>query len=110
VLAARAIGASDGRIILRHIVPNVFAIFIVISTIQLGAVIIAESSLSFLGVGVPVNVPTWGGMLAAATESDLQVSHWQVIFPGIAISLAVFGINFLGDALRDVLDPKLRGR
>ena len=108
VLAARAIGSSDVRIILRHMVPNCFAIFIILATITLGFAIIVESSLSFLGVGVPPNVSTWGGMLADAAVSDIQTAPWLSIFPGIAISLAVFGVNLLGDAMRDVLDPRLR--
>ena len=110
VLAARAIGASDWGIIFRHMVPNCFAIFIVLGTITLGLAIIVESSLSFLGVGVPPNVPTWGGMLSDAAYTDIGGAPWLSIFPGIALALAVFAINFLGDAMRDVLDPWLRGR
>ena len=84
--------------------------FIVLATITLGLAIIVESSLSFLGVGVPPNVPTWGGMLSDAAYTDIGGAPWLSIFPGIALALAVFAINFLGDAMRDVLDPWLRGR
>lgn len=110
VLAARAVGASDLRIILRHIVPNCFAIFIILATLNLGYAIIVESSLSFLGVGVPPNVPTWGSMLSEGGGlTYMYTAPWLTLFPGIAIALAVFGINLLGDSLRDVLDPRLRG-
>ena len=109
VLAARAIGCSDLRIILRHLVPNCLAVFMILSTITVGYAIILESSFSFLGVGVPPDVPTWGGMLADAGESDIQNAPWLYIFPGVAIALTVFAINMLGDAMRDVLDPRLRG-
>lgn len=108
VLAARALGCSRSRIVLRHIVPNLISIYIVLVTIQLGLAITTEASLSFLGLGVPPDVPTWGGMLTAAARAFVAVAPWLVIFPGVAIALAVFGANLLGDALRDVLDPKLR--
>jgi len=110
VLAARAIGAPSSRIVLRHILPNIAAMYIILVTIQLGLAITTEASLSFLGVGVPPDVPSWGGMLTVAAESFHGVAPWLAIFPGVAIALSVFGVNLLGDALRDVLDPKLRGR
>jgi len=109
VLAARAIGASQLRIILLYMAPNCFGIFLVLFTITVGFAIVVESSLSFLGLGVPPDVPTWGKMLADAGRTDLESTPWQSIFPGAAISLTVFAVNFLGDALRDVLDPRLRG-
>jgi len=109
VLAARAIGASQLRIIALYMAPNCFAIFLVLFTITVGFAIVVESSLSFLGLGVPPDVPTWGKMLADAGRTDIQSTPWQSIFPGAAISLTVFAVNFLGDALRDVLDPRLRG-
>ena len=109
VLAARAIGAGDGRIILRHIVPNCLAIFIILATLNLGYAIIVESSLSFLGVGVPPDVPTWGSMLSEVGVTQIEDAPWLAIFPGLFLSLAVFGVNLVGDALRDVLDPRLRG-
>ena len=109
ILAARAIGAGDGRIILRHMVPNCFAIFIILATLNLGYAIIVESSLSFLGVGVPPDVPTWGSMLSEVGVTYIEIAPWLAIFPGLFLSLAVFGVNLVGDALRDVLDPRLRG-
>ncbi|MXZ91700.1 MAG: ABC transporter permease [Chloroflexi bacterium] len=108
-LAAQAIGAGSIRIMLRHILPNVVASYIVLGTITLGFAIIIEASLSFLGVGVPPDIPTWGGMLTRGTE-EIRIAWWLAVFPGIAISVVVFAINFLGDALRDTLDPRLRGR
>jgi peptide/nickel transport system permease protein len=110
VLAARAVGASDLRIIVRHIVPNCLAIFIILATLNLGYAIIVEASLSFLGVGVPPNVPTWGSMLSEGGGlTYMYTAPWLTLFPGVAIALAVFGVNLLGDSLRDVLDPRLRG-
>lgn len=109
VVSARAVGASDFRIILLHIVPNCMALFIILITLNLGYAIIVEASLSFLGAGVPPDVATWGGMLARGGLTYIETAYWLAIFPGIALSLAVFGINMLGDAMRDVLDPRLRG-
>jgi len=109
VLAARAMGASDIRIILRHVLPNVLAPILVISTLQMGVVIISEASLNFLGVGVQSSVPTWGGMLSDGREF-MRDAWWLATFPGIAISLVVLGVNLLGDGLRDALDPRLRRR
>jgi peptide/nickel transport system permease protein len=109
VLAARAMGASDLRIILRHVLPNVLAPILVISTLQMGTVIISEASLNFLGIGVQSLVPTWGGMLADGREFMRQ-AWWLSTFPGIAISIVVLSINLVGDGLRDALDPRLRRR
>lgn len=109
-LAARAIGAGPGRIMIRHILPNVMASFIVLSTISLGFAIIIEASLSFLGVGIPPDIPTWGGMLTLGASKYVNIAPWLAVFPGIAIAVVVFSVNLLGDSLRDVLDPKLRGR
>ena len=109
VLAARAISASPLRIVLRHILPNVAATYIVLSTITLGFAIVVEASLSFLGVGIPPDVPTWGGMLTLGASRYVNIAPWLAIFPGIAITLVVFAVNLLGDSLRDVLDPRLRG-
>ncbi len=108
VLAARAIGADSWRIVMKHLAPNCMAIFIILFTITLGLAIIVESSLSFLGVGVPPNVPSWGGMLSEAGAGNFDRAPWLAIVPGVAISSVVFAVNFLGDALRDVLDPRLR--
>ncbi|MDA1220250.1 MAG: ABC transporter permease [Chloroflexi bacterium] len=108
-LAARAIGATAGRIVWKHMLPNVMATYIVLITITLGFAIVVEAALSFLGVGVPPDIATWGGMLQLGRKY-IDVSSWLPLFPGIAIALVVFSVNFLGDGLRDVLDPKLRGR
>ena len=109
VLAARAVGARDWRIILRHMAPNCLATYIVFATFSLGFAIVAEASLSFLGLGVPPSVPTWGGMVNGATRTGIDVVPWLGVFPGLALATIVFGANLLGDALRDLLDPRLRG-
>lgn len=109
VEAARAVGARHGRIILRYILPNVMAPIIIIATISLGFAILAESALSFLGLGVPPPYPSWGEMLSGSGRSYMHKAPWMATWPGVAISLAVFGFNMLGDALRDLLDPRLRG-
>ena len=110
VTAALAVGASPRRIIFRHIVPNCFATYLVLATYYLGFAIIIESSLSFLGVGAPPDQPSWGGMLVRAAGAHVKAGPWLAIFPGLAIFLVVMGFNLLGDALRDVFDPRLRGR
>jgi peptide/nickel transport system permease protein len=107
--AARAMGAGHLRVILKHILPNVLATIVVIATIGLGGVILAESALSFLGFGVPPPHPSWGSMLSGSGRTYMYNAPWIAIWPGVAISLVVFGFNMLGDALRDVLDPRLRG-
>jgi peptide/nickel transport system permease protein len=109
VEAARAVGRGHGRIIVRHILPNVAATVIILATIGLGTAILAESALSFLGFGVPPPYPAWGAMLSGSGRTYMFRAPWMAIWPGVAISLAVFGFNMLGDALRDVLDPRLRG-
>ncbi len=109
VEAVRALGAGHVRVIVRHLLPNVTATIIILSTIGLGTVILAESALSFLGFGVPPPYPSWGGMLSGSGRSYMYHAPWMALCPGAAISLAVFGFNMLGDALRDVLDPRLRG-
>ena len=109
ILAARAVGVPPWRIVLRHIVPNCFALFIILATLNLGFAIIVEASLSFLGVGVPPNIATWGGMLSDAGSSYIKTAPWLAVFPGVAIALVVLGVNLFGDALRDVFDPRLRG-
>ncbi|MCH7843110.1 MAG: ABC transporter permease [Chloroflexi bacterium] len=108
-LAARSIGASSTRIIFRHMLPNVAATYIVLITLTLGFAIVVEAALSFLGVGIPPDVATWGSMLELGRE-HIDKQGWMVVFPGIVIALVVFSVNFLGDGLRDVMDPKLRGR
>jgi peptide/nickel transport system permease protein len=109
VEAARAMGCGHARIVIRHILPNVTATIIILATIGLGGVILAESALSFLGFGVPPPYPSWGSMLSGSGRTYMYRAPWMAVWPGVAISLAVFAFNMLGDALRDVLDPRLRG-
>lgn len=108
VEAARAIGARDGAIMLKHILPNTVASIIVIASFAVANTILAEASLSFLGLGVPPDVPTWGGMVAAGRDYILTGQWWMYTFPGLAIMLTVLGINVVGDWLRDYLDPRLK--
>lgn len=110
VEAARAIGASHWRIMWRHLIPNVTAPYIVVATAGLSGGILIEASLSFLGLGVPPPAASWGRMLSMEGMRYFETAPWMAIFPGIFISAAVFGANLFGDALRDVLDPKLRGQ
>jgi len=109
VEAARALGAGHARVILRHVLPNVMATVIILATIGLGTVILAESALSFLGFGIPPPYPSWGGMLSGSGRSFMIHAPWMALFPAAAISLAVFGFNMFGDALRALLDPRMRG-
>ncbi len=106
--AARATGCSDARILLRHVLPNTFAPLLVIATAYLGLAIVQEAALSYLGAGIQEPHPSWGLMMAGSATSLALVAPWIVIFPGIAICLAVLASNLLGDAIRDLLDPKLR--
>jgi len=108
VEAAKAVGMRELRIAGRHVLPNTLAPLIVLATAQLGSAILTEASLSFLGLGVPEPFPSWGRMLSQSAAEYVRTAPWLVIFPGIAISLAVFGTNLLGDALRDILDPRQR--
>jgi peptide/nickel transport system permease protein len=108
--AARALGFSDRRIILRHMVPNVVAPFLIMLTSFVGQAMLAEASLSYLGLGVQEPVAAGGLMLQGGAEEYASTAPWIAVFPGLAIMLTVFGINLFGDALRDVLDPKLRSR
>jgi peptide/nickel transport system permease protein len=109
VESAQALGASSWRIIFRHILPNSLATYIVLFTVNVAYAIVVEAALSFLGLGAPADEPSWGGMLNAGAHA-IQRAPWIVLFPGLAISLTVFGLNMLGDALRDMADVKLRGR
>ena len=106
--AALALGASPPRIIARHVLPNVFAPILVIATVWLGNAIVIEAALSFLGLGTPPPTPTWGAMLSAEGRRNLETAPHLAIFPGLAISVVVLAFNMLGDAIRDVLDPRLR--
>lgn len=107
--AARSIGCGGRRIMVRHLLPNVTAPIIIIASLEMGGAIIAEASLSFLGVGVPPPNPSWGGMLSGHSRTYMLAAPWMAIFPGVAITLGVLGWNLLGDAARDVWDPRLRG-
>ena len=106
--AAEAAGASRARIVCRHLIPNCLASYIVLVTTNISYAIVVEASLSFIGAGAPPDEPSWGGMLAAGIQA-LETAPWMVFFPGLAISLAVFGLNLLGDSIRDLTDPRLRG-
>jgi len=107
--AAEAIGCSNTRILTKHILPNIIAPIIVGFTTYLPGVILTEASLSFLGYGIPPPAPSWGGMLSATGLEYMYLSPWMVLWPGIALTLTVYGVNIFGDALRDILDPRLRG-
>ena len=109
VEAAKSLGATELRMMLRHILPNIMPILIVLSTTALGGYILAEAGLSFLGYGVPPPTPTWGGMLAGSAVQYMVNNPSMVIFPGLVLALTVYSANMFGDALRDVLDPRLRG-
>jgi len=108
VEAARAVGMGELRIAVRHVLPNTLAPLIVLGTAQLGSAILVEASLSFLGLGIPEPYPSWGRMLSESAAEYVRTAPWLVIFPGVAISMTVFGTNLLGDALRDILDPRQR--
>jgi len=106
--AAEASGASRSRVVFRHLIPNCLASYIVLVTTNISYAIVVEASLSFIGAGAPPDEPSWGGMLAQGIQA-LETAPWMVFFPGLAISLAVFGLNLLGDSIRDLTDPRLRG-
>jgi len=108
VEAAKAIGMPEARIAIRHVLPNTLSPLIVLATAQLGSAILVEATLSFLGLGVPEPHPSWGRMLSESAAEYVRTAPWLVIFPGLAISFVVFGTNLLGDALRDLLDPRQR--
>lgn len=109
VQAAIVVGATTTRTLIRHILPNIMAPIIIVFTIGMGGVILAEASLSFLGFGIPPPTPSWGGMLSGDGRTYMMQAPWMALWPGLALSIVVFGINMLGDALRDILDPRLRG-
>jgi peptide/nickel transport system permease protein len=109
VEAARALGARGAAVLFKTILPNILAPLIVIASFNVASVILSEASLSFLGLGVPPTVPTWGGMLAESRDQLLAGRWWLAVYPGVAIALTVLSFNVLGDWLRDFLDPRLRG-
>jgi peptide/nickel transport system permease protein len=103
------VGATHTRIILMHIIPNIFPTILVLFSIGIGANIVAEASLSFLGYGVPPPSPTWGGMMSAEGRVYMIVDPWILVAPTVALAIVVYAMNMFGDALRDELDPRLRG-
>ncbi len=107
--ASRALGASTARIVLRHLLPNVLPMIIIGFSLGIGGVILAEASLSFLGFGIPPPMPSWGGMLSGPARQFMYQAPWMALWPGVALTLAVYGINMFGDAVRDLIDPRLRG-
>jgi len=109
IVAARNIGVSNLRMLLKHVLPNVMAPIIILFTVSMGYMIITEATLSFLGFGVPPPQPTWGGMLSGSGRQFMLKAPWMALFPGLALAAVVWGINMFGDALRDLLDPRLRG-
>jgi peptide/nickel transport system permease protein len=109
VEAARAIGCPTSRIFIRHILPNIMAPTIVLFTLRVPNVILAEASLSFLGFGIPPPAPSWGGMLSLSGRTYMLQAPWIALWPGLALAIVVYGVNMFGDAVRDLLDPKLRG-
>jgi len=108
VEAVRSVGCPAWRILLRHILPNIMAPLIIIFTVSIGGAILTESSVSFLGYGIPAPIPSWGGMLSQG-RLDMDKAPWLALWPGLALAIVVYGINMFGDALRDLLDPRLRG-
>ena len=108
-LAARAVGTPTSKILLRHVLPNIMAPVIIVFSINIGGVIISEASLSFLGFGLPVQIPSWGGMLSREGRVYMEMAPWLALWPGLFLTLVVYSLNMFGDALRDLLDPRLRG-
>ena len=108
-LAARAIGSTNVRMVMRHIMPNIMAPIIIIFSITIGGIILDEASLSFLGFGLPLDVPSWGGMLSREGRRYMETKPELALFPGLCLTVVIFGVNMFGDALRDLLDPRLRG-
>ncbi len=108
-LAAQAIGSPTTATLLRHVLPNIMPVMIIIFSISVGGVIMAEAGLSFLGFGLPAEVPSWGGMLSREGRLYMEMAPWLALWPGLALTIAVYCLNMFGDAMRDLLDPRLRG-
>lgn len=109
VQASRSIGSTNSRTLYRHILPNIMAPIIILFTTRLGAVVLSEASLSFLGLGIPPPAPSWGGMLSGSGRTYMFLAPWLAIWPGLALTIVVYAVNVFGDAMRDLLDPRLRG-
>ena len=108
-LAARAVGTPTTQILVRHVLPNIMAPILIIFSINIGGVIIAEASLSFLGYGLPVEIPSWGSLLSREGRKYMEQAPWLAFWPGLALTITVYSLNMFGDAIRDLLDPRLRG-
>ena len=108
-LAAKAVGTPTTQILVRHVLPNIMAPLIIIFSINIGGVIMSEASLSFLGFGLPVDFPSWGGMLSREGRKYMEAAPWLALWPGICLTIVVYSLNMFGDALRDLLDPRLKG-
>ena len=108
-LAAKAVGVSTTRTLARHLLPNIVAPLIIIFSINVGGVILAEASLSFLGFGLPIQIPSWGGMLSREGRRFMEQAPWLALWPGLCLTIVVYCFNMFGDAMRDLLDPRLRG-
>ena len=108
--AAQAIGSSRRRSLLRHVLPNIAAPIIIIFSINVGGVIMSEAALSFLGFGLPPDIPSWGGMLSREGRQYMEIAPHLALWPGLCLTVVVYSLNMLGDAVRDLLDPRLRGR
>jgi peptide/nickel transport system permease protein len=107
--ASRAVGCSNWRIMYKHILPNIMAVVVVSFSMGMGGAILAEATLSFLGFGIPPPAPSWGGMLSGPARRYMLQAPWMALWPGVALSLVVYGMNMFGDGIRDILDPRLRG-
>jgi peptide/nickel transport system permease protein len=107
--AAKAIGGSTPEILIKHILPNILAPIIIMFSMAVPNMIMSESGLSFLGYGIPPPTPSWGGMLSGSARAFMFMAPWMAIWPGVALAFVVYGVNMFGDALRDILDPRLRG-
>jgi peptide/nickel transport system permease protein len=108
-LAARAIGSPTTATLIRHVLPNIMPVMIIIFSISVGGVIMAEAGLSFLGFGLPATVPSWGGMLSREGRLFMEMAPWLAVWPGLALTIVVYSLNMFGDAMRDLLDPRMRG-
>ena len=104
-----AIGSRSTATLMRHVLPNIMPVVIIIFSITVGGVIMTEASLSFLGFGLPAQIPSWGGMLSREGRLYMEMAPWLALFPGLALTITIYSLNMFGDAMRDLLDPRLRG-